>query len=500
MKGRAVALLLALGLLAGAAAGDEKATPGKQVEGKFEKEIKVKVQLNYLLYLPKGYEKGKKAWPLVLFLHGGGERGTDIEKVKKHGPPKLIAKGKDFPCIVLSPQARGFGWDAQTLHALLDDVTSKYRVDEDRVYVTGMSMGGMGTWSLAASRPGRFAAIIPICGGGDAKDAKKLKDLPIRIYQGAKDPVVRVETARRMFKALKDAGARDVELTVYPDADHDSWTRTYDDAKVWEWLLKQKRPAAKKTSSAPKGFDRKREGVARGNVETIEYDSKTVGIKRKALVYTPAGYSKERKYPVLYLLHGIGDDETHWRKNGAADVILDNLLAEKKAGPMVVVMPNGRAAKGMTPRTPWKEQGPAFAAFENDLLKDLMPYVEKNYSVKEGREHRAIAGLSMGGGQSLNFGIKHLDRFAWVGAFSPAPNTEHAAGLAKVLAGAEKKPRLLWLSCGDEDFLVKISQGLHAALDAKEVPHVWHVGRGGHTWPVWKSDLYFLAQRLFRDG
>jgi predicted peptidase len=248
MNARTWVLALALAAAVGAAgAADDKAggkvAPGQQVEQKFEKEVKVTVQLNYLLYLPKGYEKGKKAWPLVLFLHGGGETGTDIEKVKKHGPPKLIAKGKDFPCIVVSPQTRRFGWEPQTLHALLDDVAARYRVDPDRVYVTGMSMGGMGTWALAASRPARFAAIIPICGGGDPADAKKLKGLPIRIYQGAKDPVVRLATAERMHKALKDAGARDAELKVYPDAGHDSWAQTYDDPKVWEWLLKQKRPA-----------------------------------------------------------------------------------------------------------------------------------------------------------------------------------------------------------------------------------------------------------------
>src|SRR5436305_10529672 len=158
-------------------------------------------------------------------------------------------------------------------------------------------------------------------------------------------------------------------------------------------------------TSAPQGFDAKREGIDRGKLETIEYDSTTVGAKRKAQVYTPPGYSKDNKYPVLYLLHGIGGDENEWARGGAPDVILDNLYADKMAVPMIVVMPNGRASKDVTARDPIPKQSPAFAAFEKDLLTDLIPFVEKSYSVKAERESRAIAGLSMGGGQSLNFGL-----------------------------------------------------------------------------------------------
>jgi predicted peptidase len=232
----AILVLVTLPLLA-----DDKNQEGKQVPKEFEKEITVKVKLNYLLYLPKEYDKGDKPWPLVLFLHGAGETGADLDKVKKHGPPKLIEAGKEFPFIVVSPQAPKFGWEPDTLNALLDDVISKYKVDKDRVYLTGLSMGGMGTWALAASKPDRFAAIIPICGAGNPGDAKKLKDLPIRIYQGGKDPIVKPETAEAMEKALKEAGAKDVKLTIYPEAGHDSWTKTYDDPEMWEWLLKQNR-------------------------------------------------------------------------------------------------------------------------------------------------------------------------------------------------------------------------------------------------------------------
>jgi enterochelin esterase-like enzyme len=174
---------------------------------------------------------------------------------------------------------------------------------------------------------------------------------------------------------------------------------------------------------APKDFDVQRDGIDRGKLETVEYDSTTVGVKRKAQVYTPPGYSKDQKYPVLYLLHGIGGTEYEWTRGGKAHVILDNLYADKKIVPMIVVLPNGRASKDLSPRDPIPKQSPAFALFEKELLADLIPFVEKTYSVKTDREARALAGLSMGGGQSLNFGLNNLDTFAWVGGFSSAPNT-----------------------------------------------------------------------------
>jgi enterochelin esterase-like enzyme len=256
---------------------------------------------------------------------------------------------------------------------------------------------------------------------------------------------------------------------------------------------------AKKFPDPPKGFDTRRDGIDRGKMETVEYDSKTVGVKRKARVYTPPGYTKDKKYPVLYLLHGIGGDENEWPRGGRPAVIFDNLYADKKAVPMIVVMPNGRASKGVTARDPIPKQSPAFAAFEKDLLTDLIPFIEKNYSVKADRESRALAGLSMGGGQSLNFGLNNLDKFAWVGGFSSAPNTRRPASLIKDHAQAAKKLRLLYVACGDKDGLFRISQGVHKMLDEKKVPHVYRVIPGGrHDFKVWKSDLYTFAQLLFR--
>ncbi len=251
---------------------------------------------------------------------------------------------------------------------------------------------------------------------------------------------------------------------------------------------------------APTGFDVRRDDIERGKLEVVEYDSKTVGIKRKMTVYTPPGYSRDKKYPVLYLLHGIGDNESGWTRTGKADIILDNLYADKKIVPMIVVMPNGRASAEPAPANPF-EGNPfeAYAAFENDLLKDVIPHLEARYAIQADREYRALAGLSMGGGQSLNFGLRNLDTFAWVGGFSSAPNTQPARTLIPEPAAAKEKLRLLWVSCGDKDGLMRISRPFHEDLKQMDVPHLWHVDAGGHTWPVWRNDLYLIAQLLFKE-
>jgi enterochelin esterase-like enzyme len=245
---------------------------------------------------------------------------------------------------------------------------------------------------------------------------------------------------------------------------------------------------------APKGFDVKREGIERGKLETVEYDSKTVGAKRKMVVYLPPGYNTATKYPVFYLLHGGGDDETGWQKKGSADIILDNLYADKKIVPMIVVMPNGFATKGG--EKPAKGKGGS-SLFEDDLLKDILPYVESHYPTLTSSSDRALAGLSMGAGQTLNIGLKHLDKFSWLGAFSGGGGK--AANLLKDET-AVKKLRLFWISSGDKDQLAfKGLESLHKTLAEKNIPHVWHIDAGGHTWPVWKNDLYLIAQMLFRD-
>ncbi|HOT97698.1 MAG TPA: alpha/beta hydrolase-fold protein [bacterium] len=251
---------------------------------------------------------------------------------------------------------------------------------------------------------------------------------------------------------------------------------------------------------APSGFDDLRADIAHGKIDTVYYHSKTVGTKRKALVYTPPNYVKKVQYPVLFLLHGIGGDEKEWLNGGQPQVILDNLYAEKKIAPMIVVMPNGRAMKDdravgniMDP-----EKVQAFAAFEQDLLSDLIPFIQKRYPVLADREHRAIAGLSMGGGQALNFGLGHLDTFAWIGGFSAAPNTKSPELLVPDPEEAKKKIKLLWISCGDSDGLILFSRRTHDYLQAKDVPHIFYIEPGVHDFKVWKNDLYMFSQLLFK--
>jgi uncharacterized protein (TIGR03067 family) len=403
--------------------------------------------------------------------------------------------------------------------------------------------------------------------GPDGKFVMKYK------LNAKKDPVgIEMEMTESPFGAGAKASGI---IAVKGDRIHFCYTLMGDAPKKFEakegsnhhyFVLKRAEAKEKKDkglSAAPKGFDEPRDGVERGKVETVEYDSKTVGRKRKLVVYLPPGYTKDRKYPVFYLLHGAGDDETGWTKKGSAAAILDNLYAEKKIEPMIVVMPNGftrpqrgfsmgplfaafimqnadadkngkvseeefaAAAKklfeecdkdkngvvteqqladgidrlmrgaGGRPGGRGVARGPGAASeFENDLLKDAIPYVESHYPVRADREHRAIAGLSMGGGQALTIGLRHRDQFAYVGGFSSA-----IFGNSGELAPADTSHslRLLWLSCGDADSLMNASKEFHTSLDSKKVPHVWHIDSGGHTWPVWKNDLYLLSQMLFKD-
>ena len=251
---------------------------------------------------------------------------------------------------------------------------------------------------------------------------------------------------------------------------------------------------------APVGYDSLRTGISRGKIDSVTYVSKTVGTSRKALIYTPPGYSKKNKYPVLYLLHGIGGDEKEWLNGAQPQVILDNLYAENKLEPMIVVMPNGRAMKDdhATGNIMAPDKVKAFADFEKDLLNDLIPFIEKKYSVIKDREHRAIAGLSMGGGQSLNFGLGNLDKFAWIGGFSSAPNTRVPEELVPDPEAARKLLKVLWISCGDSDGLITFSQRTHDYLMKNDVPHIYYLEPGVHDFKVWKNSLYMFSQLLFK--
>ena len=208
----------------------------------FKKEITKTVSCNYLLYLPEDYGKEKKLWPMILFLHGFsvGERGDDFDLIGIHGPPKLVSQGKQFPFIIVSPQCpENEWWSNEVLINLLDEVIDKYSVDPDRVYLTGLSMGGYGAWHLALAYPDRFAAVAPICGGGIpgiVKYVEGVKDLPVWVFHGAKDPVVPISESEKMVDVFKEMG-REIKFTVYPEAMHDSWTKTYNNPELYEWFL-----------------------------------------------------------------------------------------------------------------------------------------------------------------------------------------------------------------------------------------------------------------------
>lgn len=232
---------IALSLLATfAIAADDKP---RQQKVTFKGEVNGKEQaMSYLLYLPKDYAAKKVAkFPVLLFLHGAGERGDNIDLVKVHGPPKLIDKGKDFPFVVISPQCpKNVWWDVDVIAALVDDVVKSHRADQSRLYVTGLSMGGYGTWGICSKYPDKFAAAAPICGAGNAKTVAAMKGVPTWAFHGDKDTAVSFAAGKAMVDALKAAGG-DVQFTVYEGVGHDSWTATYNNDKLYEWLLSKSR-------------------------------------------------------------------------------------------------------------------------------------------------------------------------------------------------------------------------------------------------------------------
>lgn len=237
--------------------------------------------------------------------------------------------------------------------------------------------------------------------------------------------------------------------------------------------------------------------VPHGTVRQHTYFSKSLGRLRELMVYTPPGYDKQAdtRFPTLYLQHGSGDNQATWVVHGKAHWILDNLIAQGKAKPMVVVMMDGHAVIGGGPGSPQDNT----TAFGRDLLEDVMPFVEANYRVKTDAASRAIAGLSMGGGQSLTVGLNHLDKFAWVAGFSSsAPSREAVAGLLNDPTGANAKLKLLWIGVGKDDFLLQRNEQFIAALKEKDIRHEWRLTEGNHSWPVWRLYLTELAPKLFQ--
>jgi enterochelin esterase-like enzyme len=248
---------------------------------------------------------------------------------------------------------------------------------------------------------------------------------------------------------------------------------------------------------APAGFNKQRANIEHGQITHVDYDSKSLGTKRKMTVYTPPGVpQKGVKYPVFYLLHGGGDDEQDWNKKGYANIILDNLYADKMLVPMYVVMPYGFTK--IEPAKDGQKEKKINTGFDDDLLKDIIPYIDSHYPTLADANHRAIAGLSMGGGQSYRIGLGNLDKFAYIGIWSSGG----AKDLSKLLPdpdAAKKQIHLLWLSYGDKDPGMKGGVALHNAWEEKKIEHIWHIDSGKHEWPVWENDLYLFSQKLFRE-
>jgi enterochelin esterase-like enzyme len=487
-----------------------------------------------------------KAKPMLVDIEQGYARRPG-EPAVPTGPPAQAPASAATPGQPIPPAPAPIPPDFNRMFSAFDEVmvndlipmidsTYRTKADRDHRAMAGLSMGGMQTFQVTLNHLDKFAYLGGFSGAGGGfgggtfdpqtahkgvmadADAFNKKVRLVWLGIGTAESKRMYDGVKNYHEALEKAGIKHVYYES-PGTSHEwlTWRRSLhefapllfqDDssASAANPPARPRRPRAVVLGpddkaafpAAPEGFDKRRADIPRGKVEVVEYDSKSVGTRRKLSVYTPPGYTTESSYPVLYLLHGIGGDEHEWTRNGSPDVILDNLLADGKIVPMIVVMPNGRAQPNDRAQGNIYAAAPAFEAFGADLLGSVIPFVESRYSVRKDRESRALAGLSMGGGQSLNFGLEHLDQFAWIGGFSSAPNTRAPERLVPDPSDATAKLKLLWVSCGDRDGLIDISQKLHADLKEKGVPHVWHVDSGGHDFPVWKNDLYLFSQRLFR--
>jgi len=248
----------------------------------------------------------------------------------------------------------------------------------------------------------------------------------------------------------------------------------------------------------PEGFNIARENIPHGEVKLVEYDSKTLGIRRPLRVYTPPGYSTARQYPVLYLQHGLGNTSTEWVQRARAPIIADNLIADGKMVPMIIVFPSGNAtATPADEKQGDRTQASYGQAYHDDLLKDIIPFVEANYPVYSDRANRGIAGMSMGSGQALNIGLTNLDMFDWIAVVAPAPNTRPPAELLTDTA-ALNRLKLFWLSVGSRDALYRVAQGLHSLATENGITHIWRVDTNAHDTAAMSSNFYYFAQKLFK--
>ena len=335
---------------------------------------------------------------------------------------------------------------------------------------------------------------------------------------------VELDGSRATF-TLKAPGAKEVKLRgQWPKGEvplerqsNGTWAVTIDavPAGIWEYafsvdglnVLDPQNPAIKPQrepqrnilhipSKPPAAWDW--QDIPHGTVHTHDYPSKALGRPRPLLVYTPPGYeTATNAYPLLVLQHGSGDNQRAWVEHGKAHWILDALIASGTATPMIVVMIDGHP-NGMVPREAKDLRAASLEAFRRELFDDALPLVERTYRVAPGRENRAIAGLSMGGWQSLTVGLNALDRFAWVGSFSGAADTDALKPALEAAKDTNEKLKLLWIACGREDFLLERNKDLVGRLEKAGVRHEWHLTDGAHAWPVWRGYLVDFAPRLFR--
>ena len=248
----------------------------------------------------------------------------------------------------------------------------------------------------------------------------------------------------------------------------------------------------------PEGFNVARPDIPHGEVKLVEYDSKTLGIRRPLRLYLPPNYSSARKYPVLYLQHGLGNTSTEWTQRAAAPIIADNLIADGKMVPMIIVFPSGNAtATPADEKRGDRTQAAYGQPYQEDLLKEIIPFVEANYAAHTDRANRGLAGMSMGAGQALNIGLANLDRFAWIAVVAPAPNTRPPADLIPNPA-ALTQLQLFWLSVGNRDVLYRVAHGVHTYATEQGVPHIWRVDTNAHDTAAMSANFYHFAQKLFK--
>jgi enterochelin esterase-like enzyme len=508
-----------------------------------------------VLYLQHGGGEDERGWP------NQGHVASIMDNLIAAGGtrPMLVVMGSGYaqspgqPPVPLAPPPStatptrtppGFStlfdaFDSVTVSDLIPFIDSHYRTipDRDHRAIAGLSLGGMEAFLVGLNHLDLFSYIGGFSGagggfggpidlqtayGGELSDANAFNSKVHLVFLGlgTNEPSFIHDSVTTFRNALDQNG---IKYTFYssPGTGHE-WLTWRRDLHQFAPLLftsdpLEPNPAPNGAPRAPRpivlgpddkpafppapaGFDQPRTGIKHGILTTVAYYSTTVGVERHLVVYTPPGYSSRHKYPVLYLLHGIGGDQNEWVNNGSPNVILDNLYADRKIKPMIVVFPNGRAKLDDRPlgNIYSAENVQAFANFTGDLLGDIIPFIESHYPVKPGSENRALAGLSMGGGQSLNIGLSHLGTFDWIGGFSSAPNTRSPQDLVPYPLLPRQQLKLFWISGGNQDPLIDIGQELHAYLKTNDVPHIWHVDDGAHVFPVWKNDLYLFSQLIFR--